>query len=164
MDKLGKFREIWKHILLTVTAYKFFKQLNNVINIRTSHFIDTHVFITSDIHYSSNMVQKIRVILQGPPSQTVVFYFVHVYTYIDWGYYLGIYSFQYPCTILAIKEFFLNFDSIYPIWGTFGSSPIFTILSNFHHIVDRINTFFWNNGQQNHQKRPNFKKRTVLES
>ena len=97
--------------------------------------------------------------LQGPPSQTVVFYFVHVYTYIDWGYYLGIYSFQYPCTILAIKEIFLNFDSIYPIWGTFGSSPIFTILPNFHHIVDRINTFFWNYGQQNHKKRPNLKKR-----
>ena len=53
----------------------------------------------------------------------------------------------------------MNFDSIYPIWGTFGSSPIFTILPNFHHIVDRINTFFWNNGQQNHQKRPNLKKR-----
>ena len=40
--------------------------------------------------------------VQGPPSQTDVFYFARVYTYIDRGYYLGIYSFQYPCTILAI--------------------------------------------------------------
>ena len=42
------------------------------------------------------------ILLQGPPSQTVVFYFARVYTYIGRGYYLGLYSFQHPCTILAI--------------------------------------------------------------
>ena len=52
--------------------------------------------------------------IQGPPSQTDVFYFARVYTYIDRGYYLGIYSFQYPCTILDFYVKLLNFDSIYP--------------------------------------------------
>ena len=50
----------------------------------------------------SQSTANTTLIIQGPPSQTVVFYFARVYTYIGRGYYLGLYSFQRPCTILAI--------------------------------------------------------------
>ena len=70
-------------------------------------------------------------LLQGPPSQTVVFYFVHVYTYIDWGYYLGIYSFQYPCTILAIKEFFWILTLYIPHLEYFWIKPNFYYFAQF---------------------------------
>ena len=47
------------------------------------------------------------------------------------------YNFGYLC---KITEFWLYI----PIWGTFGSSLIFTILPNFHGMTDRKNVFFWN--------------------
>ena len=57
------------------------------------------------------------------------------------------YNFGYLCKII---EFWLYI----PIWGTFGSSTIFTILAYFR----VMNIFSWNYWPQNHQKSDNFQK------
>ena len=57
------------------------------------------------------------------------------------------YNFGYLCKII---EFWLYI----PIWGTFGSSTIFTNLAYFH----VMNIFSWNYWPQNHQKSDNFQK------
>ena len=57
------------------------------------------------------------------------------------------YNFGYLCKII---EFWLYI----PIWGTFGSSTIFTNLAYFH----VMNIFSWNYFPQNHQKSDNFQK------